>query len=144
MYSPAPLVDTRRASYARLASRVLEALNEAVSRRIGEGRSKAEIAERIGCHRSQLSRVLNGTTPNLTLRTISDVLWATDFDPQDFAVDPLEELSQNCRTFESGDTEYRDLWTKFGNSPELHGKFIKSDWPEKTKINSAWKVEVAA
>jgi transcriptional regulator with XRE-family HTH domain len=90
MYSRAPLVDSRGAAYARLASRVLEALNEAVQRRLGDGVTRSDIADRLGCHRSQLSRVLNGTVPNLTLRTIADILWATDHEADDFRADPVE------------------------------------------------------
>ena len=96
------LIDSRRAAYARLASRVLETLNEAVQCRISEGSNRSEIATRLGCHRSQL-RILNGTLPNLTLRTISDVLWATDHDPIDFSADPIEKLSENCPTHQHHD-----------------------------------------
>lgn len=110
MYSPAPLIDARRAAYARLASRVLEGLNDAVQRRVAEGISRSEIADRLGCHRSRLSRVLNGTVPNLTLRTISDILWATDYESRDFVADPLEELTANCPTHREHETEYVDLF----------------------------------
>jgi Helix-turn-helix. len=90
------LVDARGSAYARLASRVLEALNEAVTyRKDKDGVTLAMVADRIGCHRSQLSRTLNGTAKNLTLKTISDILWATDFDPEDFHADPVELICPN-------------------------------------------------
>lgn len=94
-FSQKPLVDARKAAFSRLVSRVLETLDEAVSMRRVEGKTMSEIADRIGCDRSSLSRALNGTTSNLTLRTISDILWATDFDPQDFRADPIEKISPN-------------------------------------------------
>ena len=112
MYSPAPIVDSRRAAYARLASRVLETLNGAVARRLAEGKTQSEIAERIGCHRSLLSRAINGTTPNLTLRTIADILWATDYEPRDFEADALEDLNENCRTHIDHEVAYASLFEK--------------------------------
>lgn len=95
MFSQNPLVDSRKAAFARLASRVLEALNDAVSTRKDEGQTLTVIADRIGCNRSSLTRTLNGSSANMTLRTISDILWATNFDPQDFTADPIEKISPN-------------------------------------------------
>lgn len=117
MFSQKPLVETRGANYARLASRVLEALNEAVGRRVGEGATKTDIALKIGCHRSQLTRVLNGATPNLTLRTISDILWATDYEPEDFRADPLEVISHNCTTFAQNQRTYVENWVETFSYP---------------------------
>jgi transcriptional regulator with XRE-family HTH domain len=110
MYSPAPLVDSRGAAYARLASRVLECLNDAVQLRQSQGATRTEIADRMGCHRSQLSRILNGTLPNLTLRTISDVFWATDHEPRDLTADPVEALSANCPTHRHHERDYLELF----------------------------------
>ncbi len=103
MYSQNPLVDDRKAAFARLASRVIETLNGAVTKRKDEGHSMVSIADRIGYNRSALSRTLNGTTRNITLRTISDILWATNFDPKDFSADPIEEISPNWVPIEQGD-----------------------------------------
>jgi DNA-binding phage protein len=98
MFSQNPLVDSRKAAFARLASRVLETLNDAVSTRKDEGQTLSAIAEKIGCNRSSLTRTLNGSSANMTLRTISDILWATNFDPQDFSADPIEKISPNWLT----------------------------------------------
>lgn len=95
LQSSRPLVNARSAAYARLASRVLEVLNGAVQSRRLDGETLSSIADNIGCHRSVLSRVLNGTVSNLTLKTISDILWATKFDPQDFGADPIEVICPN-------------------------------------------------
>lgn len=95
MNSFAIKVDPREAQYARLAFGVLRTLREAVDRRAREGLTKVAIADRIGCDKSALSRVLNGRTCNLTLKTISDILWATDFEPVEFEADALEDLSPN-------------------------------------------------
>ena len=94
MTSSQPLIDQRGAAFARLAARVVETLNEAVDRRRAQGITPASIAKRIGHHRSALSRALNGSSSNLTLRTISDILWATDHDPAGFAAYPLEDICQ--------------------------------------------------
>jgi hypothetical protein len=95
MSSFAIKVDPREGQYARLVFGVLRTLREAVDRRTSEGLSKTQIAERIGCDKSALSRVLNGRTRNLTLKTVSDILWATDFEPVEFGADALEDLSPN-------------------------------------------------
>lgn len=89
------LVDARSAAFARLASRVLETLDSAVEKRRDEGVTLSAIAERIGCHKSAVSRVLNGNVRNLTLRTISDILWAADHEPKDFQADPIEDICPN-------------------------------------------------
>lgn len=99
MTSSQPLTDQRGAAFARLASRVLEALNEAVDHRRQEGQTITELANKLDCHRSVMSRVLNGTSANLTLRTISDILWATNYEPQDFKADPIECLCGNMVSF---------------------------------------------
>lgn len=90
-----PNVDQREAQYARLVFNVLNALNDAVRKRQNEGQTRAALAAKIGCNRSQLSRVLNGNIPNLTIKTISDILWAARYEPVDFTVDPYEEISSN-------------------------------------------------
>lgn len=95
MNSFAIKVDPREAQYARLVFRVLATLRTAVDRRVEEGLTKSAIASRIGKDKSALSRVLNGRTRNLTLKTVSDILWATDFEPTQFDADPIEELSPN-------------------------------------------------
>ena len=95
MSSFAIKVDPREKQYARLAFRVLSTLRCAVDRRTSEGLTKSAIADRVGMDKSALSRVLNGRVRNLTLRTISDILWATDFEPVEFDADPLEDLSPN-------------------------------------------------
>lgn len=93
--SSRPLVDAQGAAFGRLVSRVLETLNEAVDYRRPGGATASSIADKLDCHRSVISRVLNGTTRNLTLRTISDILWAADFEPKDFEAEPVELISPN-------------------------------------------------
>lgn len=96
-----PLVDQRGAAFARLVSRVTDTLNRAVEHRKSEGVTLKAAADKIGVHRSALSRVLNGTSRNLTLRTISDILWALEYEPQDFDADPLESINPDRPTFSS-------------------------------------------
>src|ERR1043166_130601 len=115
-----PLVNQREAAFARLVARVIDTLNFAVDTRRASGQSSADIAAKIGCHRTALSRTLNGTTRNLTLRTISDILWATDFEPRDFAADPLEHICPNSPKF-----DYEDAMVVCGShsftwSPKLN------------------------
>jgi transcriptional regulator with XRE-family HTH domain len=95
MSSFAIKVDPREAQYARLVFRVLATLRNAVDRRVDEGLTKSAIAERMGKDKSALSRILNGRTRNITLKTVSDILWAVDHEPIEFDADPLELLSPN-------------------------------------------------
>jgi transcriptional regulator with XRE-family HTH domain len=106
MNSSLPLTNQRGAAFTRLASRVLEALNEAIDHRREEGQTLTQIADRLGYNRSVLSRVLNGTSSNLTLRTISDVLWAANYDPQDFKADPIEKICPNWVNTEDSEADY--------------------------------------
>jgi hypothetical protein len=93
--------DPREAQFARLMSDVLATLQEAVQHRYDTGVTRAALAQRIGCDRSSLSRVLNGHAANLTLRTVSDILWAADFEPCEFSAEPAERLSPNHACFVS-------------------------------------------
>jgi transcriptional regulator with XRE-family HTH domain len=88
-------IDDREALYGRLVSDVLVTLQHAVQHRVEQGATRAQIAERIGCARSQLSRVLNGHVPNLTVRTIADILWAAEFEPCEFSAEAIDTISPN-------------------------------------------------
>lgn len=88
-------INPRDAQYARLTAEVQRALQQAVELRIAQGETKTSIAKSLGCHRSVLTRVLNGNVTNLTLRTISDILWATQHEPDKFRADPYELISKN-------------------------------------------------
>ncbi|KRA80465.1 hypothetical protein ASD76_14950 [Altererythrobacter sp. Root672] len=112
LISSQPLVDERGAAFGRLVSRVLEALNDAVDYRRSEGVTASSIAEKLGCHKSVISRVLSGATRNLTLRTISDILWAVEFDPKDFQAEPIESLASIC-TIESELSIETVYWASF-------------------------------
>jgi len=87
-----PLVDGRQAAFARLVASIVDALNEAVDHRTGDGSTRKEISEKIGCDRSALTRTLRGEGRNLTLKTISDILWACDYEPEEFLAEPIEEI----------------------------------------------------
>lgn len=96
-----PLVDERGAAFARLTARIVDALNDAVDRRQSEGVSRVDLAHKLGWHKSALSRLLNGTTRNMTVKSISDILWATDFEPKEFEAEPLEEVCPNSPLFDN-------------------------------------------
>lgn len=119
-FSLVPLVDARSAAFTRLASRVLETLNAAVEKRASSGKSRTQLADKIGWHRSQLTRILNGNVRNLTLRTISDILWATDFEPRDFEADPLEAICANCQTHAALEADYVQLFQSSNETRKLN------------------------
>lgn len=95
MSSFAHKVDPREAQYARLAQAVLSTLRGAVQRRVDEDLTKKEIADRIPMSPSVLSRILSGRVKNITLKTLSDILWATEHEPVQFYADALEDISHN-------------------------------------------------
>lgn len=87
--------DRRELAYGRIVAAVLGTLREAVERRVDEGESRAALGAKIGMDKSQLSRNLNGRVSNLTLRTISDILFAAGHDPLPFSADAWEDISPN-------------------------------------------------
>lgn len=97
MTSFARKTDPRRRQYARFAQTVLETLREAVDRRTAEGLSRKEIAGRIDMAPSSLTRVLNGRVKNITIRTLSDILWAAEHEPVEFGSDAIEDICGNYR-----------------------------------------------
>lgn len=90
-------VDPREAQYARLAANALRVLRGAVAHRAEEGVSQAEIGHRIGMDKGMLSRILNGRVRNITLRTLSDILWAAEYEPTTLSADSVESLMPNYR-----------------------------------------------
>ena len=89
-------VSPRQSQYGRFASAILRVLKEAVEARVGGGQTQREIASRLDWHPSQLSRVLNGRVSNISIQTVSDLLWACDFEPREFEADPVEMLCPNA------------------------------------------------
>lgn len=96
MNSLQPIDDRmREAQYGRFASNILRVLREAVDRRVAEGETKASLAGKLGWNRSQLSRLLNGNVGNITIKSISDILWAARFEPEDLEAMAHEDISPN-------------------------------------------------
>jgi|GEM_PF-5034778 DNA-binding Xre family transcriptional regulator len=85
----------REAQYGRFAANVLRVLRDAVDRRVNEGETRTSLAARLGWNRSQLSRLLNGNVGNITIKSISDILWAVRFEPDDFEAAAHEDISPN-------------------------------------------------
>lgn len=54
--------------------RGIECISEAIA---ASGLSRSEVAEKLGCHKSLVTRILNGPQ-NMTLATLGAVLWACD------------------------------------------------------------------
>jgi transcriptional regulator with XRE-family HTH domain len=100
-------IDPREAQYGRFASNVLRLLNEAVSFRIAQGLNQSSISQRLDWKKGQLSRILSGRVSNITIKTLSDILWACDFEPDEIRADPAESLSPNQSAVD--DQEF--LWT---------------------------------
>ncbi|UWQ40065.1 helix-turn-helix transcriptional regulator [Leisingera aquaemixtae] len=88
--------------------------------------SQSKIAEKIGMDKSSLSRILNGQG-NVTLRTIAEVAWALNLEPEVHFCEHMQ--------------------TKHSNTPRYtvcgaHKKKAESfDWDSKTKSAMAVKVK---
>jgi antitoxin component HigA of HigAB toxin-antitoxin module len=67
--------------------RGIECISEAIE---ASGLSRSEVAEKLGCHKSIVTRILNGPQ-NMTLATLGAVLWACDRELGEFMSTPLGE-----------------------------------------------------
>lgn len=127
-----PLVDKRQAAFARLVARVVDSLNEAVTHRVSNGATKSALAAKIGCDKSSLSRALRASDQNLTLKTISDIFWACDYEPEDFDASPIEEILSSKRS--AVNTWYRPkVRQKTSVVPafkEMEVRIVDNDLPE--------------
>lgn len=70
-----PKPDTRRQLYLALVNKLESQLRELYSKRSDEGYTLACAADRLGIHRSLMTRRLNGQT-NMTLETVAEMVWA--------------------------------------------------------------------
>ena len=69
-------LDPRKKAASRFILAVRAALQEALTEEAESGRTtKSQIAERLGIHRSAVTRRMKGTE-NLTLRTLAEMAWA--------------------------------------------------------------------
>jgi hypothetical protein len=124
-------IDPREAQYARFAGAVLKALRAAVFHRVESGLSQREICDRIGMDKGYMSRILNGRVPNLTLRTVSDVLWATEHEPVEFEAEAIEQICPNyCPVH---------LRIDFGNAQALAGN-NGVEWLDTVRIGDMARV----
>jgi DNA-binding phage protein len=72
-----------------LREKLIVEVTEALSRALATRKvSRTELAKRLGATKGRVTQLLDGSA-NMTLRTISDVLWALDFKPIVSAV-PLD------------------------------------------------------
>lgn len=84
-------VNARDLKYAGFASKVLRELKRAYrSEEKRVGLRKKDVAEKLGVNPALITRWLNGTTENITLKTISDIAWALDHDI-DFTMSSVHE-----------------------------------------------------
>lgn len=71
-------IDKRRRVFVRLIGKLRHELNQALAEEhVANGMTQAQIAAILNCHKSFVSRVLNGTT-NMTLQTVADFAFALD------------------------------------------------------------------
>ena len=123
-------VDPKEQFYARFASNILGALRAAVATRISEGMSQHEIAGKIRCHKSSISRTLNGRVNNITIKTVSDILWACSAEPRQFKFDFLEDLQSNfipdhkCRSKYEFSENYSVFGEKMLPKTEVENQYI--------------------
>lgn len=129
-------IDPRSAAYVRLIGDIYDMINDVVKRREKEGVTRAEIARRMGKDRSQLSRILNGHSSNITARTIADILYATDFELDRPAYHPLE--ADGCNAPSATHTDLAFKWIAGEPIAKLGvagSNFTKSDGA----VHSVWQ-----
>lgn len=80
----------KRKAFVRLLGDIHESLYRMVE---DSGLSRSEISDRVECHRSSITRRLNGTA-NLTLESMSDIIWACD-SYGEFKITPIAKVNAN-------------------------------------------------
>ncbi|CAA7627015.1 helix-turn-helix domain-containing protein [Magnetospirillum sp. UT-4] len=72
-------LDPRKTKAAQFVAKVRRELQQALAEEEKHGLTKSRIAEKLGIHRSAITRRLQGTE-NLTLHSLSDLAWAMNRD----------------------------------------------------------------
>lgn len=101
-----------RKTYARFAMDVLDELNAALRQQQDrDGLTKARIADRLGIHRSEVTKLLNGRRRNMTMESIAALAWALDRDI-DFRLIAEDDTARSNGTAHATGTgrvmDYRD------------------------------------
>lgn len=73
-----------------------ETLRAAAEEKVASGITQQEIADKLGVHKSSISRLLRGQS-NLTLRSVGEFLWALGWEPE-FSAKRNSEPSHNLTT----------------------------------------------
>ena len=74
-------IDPKKRAAGRFIGQVRDVLIQAVLSAEKDGVNRAEIARRINCNRSRITRQLRGTS-DLTLRSIAEIAWAIGMKPE--------------------------------------------------------------
>ena len=91
-------LDPKRKVFSRFLSNIHDQLYSAFEkRRVAENMTKTELAEKIGVHKSLITRKFNGTS-NLTAESMAYLAWALDHYPE-LKLTPLEDLNNNQPTY---------------------------------------------
>ena len=87
-------IDPKQRASARFIGDVRLELQRMLLKQEGAGLNKAEIAKRLGIHRSAVTRRLNGTDA-LSLRTVAELVWAMGGEPAFHRVEPNLPVGSN-------------------------------------------------
>lgn len=114
-------IDPRSLMFANFAQEVRDTLVDQINGHIANsGLTKAQLADRMGVHKSVVTRGLRGDQ-NLTLRSIVDFCWALGVRPV-LSVVPLEEQDQRAGTAHTLSGEAR-----MGNPDDELAKVVPYD-----------------
>lgn len=83
-------IHPKRKIFARLLGEIHDQLYQAFNKRAEEdGLTKTALADKLGVHKSLITRKFNGTS-NLSIRTLSEMAWALKHHPE-FTMKAYEE-----------------------------------------------------
>jgi plasmid maintenance system antidote protein VapI len=125
----------------RYIGSVRRQLTRAVLKAEERGISRSDIARKIGCHRSRITRMLTGSS-NLTLRSISELSWAIGKKPL-FSMEDIIPISTSANDvrvqwdYEQSDPQNSNYRPMRPTSPQTNSPKIKVEEIEANNVSTA-------
>ncbi len=125
------------AKFMSFVHRVLR--REVVNAAKVQGITRAEVARRLETDRSSITRALNGTS-NLTIRTISDLCWALEIEPDFDARSQEIIVGANCKAGTTNKHFERFSWAGKQSKPTTANINLRSDSSNSFLVGSKARV----
>jgi transcriptional regulator with XRE-family HTH domain len=118
-------IDPKRRAVARFVMTVRDELQRALAEEAARtGLTKSEVANRLGIHRSAISRRIKGTD-NLSLTSVAEMMWAMDRDPIFGSKPKYQKAGSNEQVARLSD-EVRPEYRKLGNASSASGNIDRA------------------